>query len=449
MFERMKSIVLVVLVAMSFYLTYQLWWDNPSYETWFPAEYEAPNVLGSTLTWNKLLQPQHVLFHYEQDKHTKATMGTSIYQMLWDSLQKWQFMNAKEISIDLTDGRKLFADHNSLEFVFADDFPIPYYAEVLHLPSNIEHLRTFNRIWVYEAENDTYKALFISDKKRRVIETTLLDFEEGRSFSVRNLTLLGSQLTEVIPASFVSESSALGMHVDFFNVVYVPLERGYMNQWTYPLTFISIEDMANALLLDRTSMKEIPEREHSRIVTDGTKSLRYHTLTSEMRLYLPTYEQGIDKTAEEEMYPILDFMNQHHGWTGDFLLERRLSDPSTHGIVFREYFSGYPIYSEGSAFGEITIKLSYYQVNEYIRSLIRLQSAKSGYQIPIKSGAELLLDLQAQHVYLYNVRAIQLGYQATLRPAAEELDLIPYYIVQFHKDRAPLYIDARAQKLEE
>lgn len=452
MLERIKSITLLLLVATSFYLTYNLWWGKPSFDPLTPTAYETPKVIGEQRSWQELLKAQEMIFHYEGNRHTRATIDMSIYEIVWESMLRWQFNDPREITINLEQGRDILENHNGLEFTFADNIPLAYFAEVLQLPIEmITMMDTFNRIWIYEPEDKSnYISLFISDADRKVVETTLLDVGLNNSFTVRNLILLGAQLHPVQPIQYASALvDTIGVNTNFFQLLYVPIERMYMNQWTYKVTPIELEDVTNALFLDITAMKEIPERGDSRIFTDGTKSLQYRENTNELRFYLPAYAQGVEGAKSDEVYQAVDFINQHHGWTGSYQVDTWYNDRDEHGIVFREYISGFPVYSEGGSYGMISLKLQNNQVNEYARTLLRLDTFTRAYQLQIKSGKELVEELREQKVYVYSIQRIQLGYKAIYDREKQEASLIPHYIIHFHSNRDPLMIDARVHSMGE
>lgn len=452
MVERIKSVILMLLVLLSFYLTYHLWWDQPTFEPLVIAEYTEPNKIGEQKNWNELIRPQEIYFHYEGNKHTKAISEMSLYRMLWDSLQTWQFVQGAEVNINYARGKEILEEHHGLEYVFADELPLQYFANVLQLPDTFPvGISSLNRIWVYEeTDRSEYKVLFISDSRRRAFEATLREPEREHGLSVRNLIILGSQLNEQLPAQYFNvPATASGVHVDFFNLIYLPVERIEMNQWTYQFTAIDIEEMSTALFLDTSALKEIPERGGSRIFTDGTKSLQYKEKANEIRFYLPTYEQGLNAVIDKGYYPVLDFMNHHYGWTGDYRIDRFVRDQAMQGVAFREYINGFPLYSEsGTNFGQIELKYQYNQVNEYARNLLRLESSNTGYQIKIKSGAELIEELRSKGIYLYNINQIELGYKAVFRMDRLETELVPHFIIHFYTDREPLMIDARVQNVE-
>lgn len=450
MLERIKTIVLVLLVLCSFYLTYLLWWGNPSYESLEAQEYQEPTYIGKQKTWKQLLQPSEIYFHYAENRHTKASSETSVYKILWESLQKWQFKQPNFRALTRDEGQKIMEAHNGLEFVFSDNLPISFFEEILQMPIGMTlQMDNIKRIWIYERDAGDYVALFINDEDREIVQTQI---ESNTTLNLRNLILLGSQLPEVQPAQYVSDVRDLvGINIDFFDVTYLPKDRTYMNQWTYAASTIDVQDMIRALFIDVSAVKEIRERTNSTIMTDGTKSLQYKEAEHEIRFYLPAYNQGITSNEQSAYFPILDFLNNHHGWTGEYRVAQWLSDAEPMGIEFREYIHGYPVYGEERypSIGQMIVKYRMNQVNEYSRSLVQLAGAKQGYQVQVISGMELMENLRRERIYMYNIKSIELGYKAIFNSQTKEVDLIPHYIIQFKNGASPLAIDARVQTSEE
>lgn len=448
MIERIKTIVLILLVLNSFYLTYLLWWGNPSFETLEAQEYQEPTYIGKQKTWKQLMQPSVIYFHFEENRHTKATSETSVYKILWESIQKWQFKQPQKVTLTYEEVHKIVEEYNGLEVVFNYNLPISFFNEILQIPIGMTlQMEYIQRIWIYESEAGEYVALFIDDDARIMVQTSI---ESNSTLNLRNLILLGSQLPEVEPIQYASEiQDAIGISLDFFNIIYLPKDRTYMNQWTYEAAKIDMQDMIRALFIDVSAVKEIRERTNSTIITDGTKSMQYKEEENEIRFYLPTYSQGSNERPT--YFPILDFINNHHGWTGEYRVYEWMSDDESQGIQFREYVHGFPVYGESTYpyLGQMVVKYRANQVNEYSRGLIQMITPKRGFQVSVLSGTELMDYLRSQRIYMFNVQSIELGYKVTLHTQTMEVELIPHYIVYLKNDTAPMMVDARVRQSEE
>lgn len=442
MLERAKSLVLVLLVGLSFFLTFQLWGNNPSFDPLTPANYEQPKNIGDAKEWKDLIKPQKILFHDAENHHTMATSKMAPYGFLWDAMQMWQFTNLREAKLETADWEKILAS-NGVEFIFPERLPSILLAKLLQVPDNLtDRISFIDRIWVYrEEDRPDFTALFISGQERKVYASKLIDVSQDHYFDLPNLIALGSQLPEQAPV--------LAMD-NYFQIYYLPLERGSMMQWTYEAEAIDVQEMVDALFLDTSAIKEISERSGTRIFTDGTKSLQYNENTHDMRFYVPFYERSEREDQEEELLQTLDFMNNHRGWTGEYLFDHWQDELDHRQFRFREFMEGYPLYGETASgmIGEIWLRYQSNQVSEYRRSLIRIKGAKRFYQISILSGQEVLDYLKGKGIYLQNIKNIELGYQAIYDESSAVIKLIPAYIVHLHATRDPIIIDARVFTLE-
>jgi regulatory protein YycH of two-component signal transduction system YycFG len=441
MWERIKTLLLVSLVGLSLFLTFSLWQNKPSFEPMNPPDYEKPLQIGKTAEWVELVKPIEVVFHYEGNRHTKATPDMPQFTIMADVLKKWQFYNPQKIRLSAEEVKKILEDYNGLEYIYPDGVPIHVISQVLDLPEELmTELQEINRIWIYEEKEDNpeLNVLFISNIERKVLKGKLLQKDQGGGiFSFSNLIQIGSQLSEQMPVF---------QEGDIFYILYLPNGETYVNQLTYEVSTIDIYEMAKALFLDMSVMREVPERDGSWIFTDGAKSLQSSETNHDMRYYVPTHEGIREREDSLEIQQILEFMNRHYGWTGEYRFDQWEQGGESDIISFREAIRGFSVYGNDQErkLGEITLHYNEVQVNEYSRSLIRFERIKRMIRTRILSGEELLAILNEKEVPLNRIRQIHLGYQSIGPVSQSEMKLIPVYVVYKKWERDPLIINARA-----
>ena len=69
-FERLKSIILIILIATSSYLTWSIWTYEPKYEKIDQSKYI--NIESDEQTVSDVIKPKHILIH-RYNQHFQAS----------------------------------------------------------------------------------------------------------------------------------------------------------------------------------------------------------------------------------------------------------------------------------------------------------------------------------------------------------------------------------------
>lgn len=442
--EGLKSILLVMLIGISLSFSYLLWESEPTPLPLVPAKYELPAKIGEQETWEDLLQPNEVVLHLGDNRHTVIFPTTPEYTLLWRSLKELQFFRLTEVSPTTDDWKALLERRTGIEYNFRNPLPVPLLRKAINIPKEIENdLSTVNKIWITnDPERNT--VYLLSAKEGKVFQGEIGKPSNPSFIDIPQLLSMGTKKEEWIPLLGESPGSW-----DYLSLRYLPKNPLEIMTFHYELTRIGEQEMARSLFLDLSITREITERDGSRIFTDGIKSLQTNPSTGQMRYYVPGYEvQGGATTYEDPAY-LLEFMNQHQGWTGQYVIDQADLIVGNTVLRFRQQVRGLSLYDqdEKEGIGIISIKGTAGHPSEYIRSLFRLGKLLEQKKTTLPSGLDLMHQLEKEQIPLYKIGWIELGYHMLVDKEKKAMRLSPSYVVKvIGEEKLRFYDSASLQK---
>ena len=129
-YEKIKSILLTVLVALSIFLTWNLWTYQPEYDV--IESTEAFDVsIGDERKELELIQPYKVFYH-DEEQITGSPNEKEIDKVL-EQMSSWRLTDAKDISSQYSQSEieNLVHSPGRIELVFPDSLPLSSYNKVI------------------------------------------------------------------------------------------------------------------------------------------------------------------------------------------------------------------------------------------------------------------------------------------------------------------------------
>src|SRR4051812_12102821 len=121
-FERAKSIILIILVGTSIFLTWSIWTYEPEYEKIDQSDYIK--IESDEQIVSDVIKPASIFFH-RNGQHFQTSSPVKIGKMEKEFSQ-WRFTGIKELSLKMV--QREFDDFvhedGSIEIEFTDDVPM-------------------------------------------------------------------------------------------------------------------------------------------------------------------------------------------------------------------------------------------------------------------------------------------------------------------------------------
>jgi len=445
--ERVKTILLHVLVLTSFVLTTMLWNNQPRFEPFEPAKYVKSKPV-EVKQLEELVTPEFVIFHYGDQRHTRAVSTDAHYRLIKEEMSKWIFFDFMRYSLTEDKWEELTSQDLGLEIQFRSTVPMSVLSQIFTFrDETYELLEGVDRLWLYyEEKEDLVYALFLSGEEEKVVRsrTAISPKDLQQSYLPAGKPMPEQILKAVKHRRTLPE---VGQQSPYWHVYYVPKDRLKMQLFLYNYLPITEDELIEAYFLDRTLVRQIKERDNTTIFTDGSRSIQLRPDQQLITYTDPAYHQGTQEiTAEEKLKGAISFINKHLGWTDDYHFETiKTSYNDKDLITFRQYVGAYPLISaDGYQLDKITITSEAGHVVTMTRSLLDLDKFIDHKEWVIMSGPELFETVRdSQLADTKDITYVYLAYQAKVHQGYVEL--MPVWVVEL-ADGTKRYINARAQQ---
>ncbi|WP_027415048.1 YycH family regulatory protein [Aneurinibacillus terranovensis] len=444
MIEQVKTVLLILLIGLSFVLSGLIWNDQPRLDNLGPSRYIAPQPIGHTEQMTDFVQPSALIFHSGDGHHKKALPTTLPYKKFHEEMSKWYFYDVAEVKFSGEEWDHLLTKQKGIEVIYRDSIPMDIFGQLFTIRGRLDsNFHGITRVWLYSSkeENMSY-ALFISDLDRRMLRAriTISPSDMDGMYSKWGGRNLPEQLVYRAPSEAPGEPSTRA----FLHPIYLPKDQANMYRFRYFYQPLTIRQVIETFFVDPNLTREVTERDGTMIYTDGSKvvSIPPH---QKYLLYRDPAQEGSNQNegpSVDSLNAAIMFVNQHGGWTGSYCLESTESRQRKQGAVtyqFRPQIDSYPLY--GDQFGENTVLLqtSGTAVVGFQRPMLQLDTYFERVPVTVMSGSELIHLINKSHVNQQQITGIELGFKMHI--VYDFMEIRPVWVIQRLSD-SPLFINA-------
>ncbi|GGK30201.1 hypothetical protein GCM10010965_23810 [Caldalkalibacillus thermarum] len=434
--ERVKNVVLTLLVLLSLFLSWQLWTYQPRYDYLPPAEFAEPEGLAESKEFHELVKPHLIVHHLGDDQHSVSYPHTFSYNVIQGRLKDCELKPVRLIEQNqYADWQELYKHEQGIELVFFNSLPLDVLGSLFHVQLEewldqveLERLPRINRVWFHydpHWENEV-SALFISE------EDQMLLYSRTSNMSIRDLgNYIALGQTRPVHQAYILSQGEQTVH----KVHYLSTEPVSVAAFDYYYQRIPVFHMVSYLFVDPTLVRRIEEREDSILYIHGARGMQVDKTHTQMTYFHPLLEpeNGEGVTGSVDVMRGIQFVNQHKGWDKPYVLDS-IVDMQHERLIqvnFREYVEHYPVFGTGQQDGLYTLQVDIHmgRVVGYARSLLERGEVanKQFYQLP--AGSELWRELEHQGVNLEEISAIRIGYKSEQETTF--LTYRPYWVIDF------------------
>lgn len=371
--EQVKSVILLLLILLSFTLTFTIWTYSPSYNT-----NDTPIVDISIAEKKKMedvIKPYRLL--YSQEDSLSGSINMLDIEAVLSSMKNWEIQDVELINnqatmLQLNDYIKT---PNRITFFFPEAVPIETYSSILtfaddHLPD-----ASFNRLVIGWNELSGVKLYFISTIKQKVYSASVHKVDTARfSRSMMNQSMNLKMYNEIERPGDLS--------------LYVSSSMEDTVSYKYYIKEITTEKFKNALFNNPSLVKGNPLGGNGQEYTDDNALMNVDFLSMALSYVHPAAESENVGNPATLLQNSLNFINEHNGWTDDYRFSR--INPNTQQITYQLYFSGLPVFSQDTA-TEISLQWGENKVYRYRRPYHTLNVALplNTRDVQLPSGQEM------------------------------------------------------------
>ncbi len=338
MIEKIKSILLMLLVALSLFMTYQLWYGQK------PAQLIAEDVFERVIAeqprpLEEVLTPEKIVVNAEEGYYI-FRQGDPDFIILWEA-----------VSQVLQEGSSSFmVEDNMVEGDFNNLLTL-YFNPVLPVGADLP--------WLSEAPDSTVRAIKINSLEDKI----WFELFERDNVSGLSLLLL-PEITEIIAGLIADRGSenlvnhalltddlilaVMEKNLNLTEPIYVPMETVEMERLVLKPEEIDSDLILKTFFIDYNLARIIEEKDGGLIYTDGDRGLRLSSTGFEYSA--PRLEDGqANASYPDAMFNSSSVIGYHGGWPESLrLVSLYLTGRGRTGYYIAEwqaYHQGYPLFT--------------------------------------------------------------------------------------------------------
>ena len=338
--ENIKTVVLIILVLLSLFMTFQLWYGKKPAELIEEDAYESVEM-ESPRSLEQIVTPETIALRVEGGYYLFQE-GNPQYYILWEALSslllQLEQKDLSEVEVDASTLTKTAF----LACLFDPALPVGDESKLL-TDLNGSQLSTFAVLM----NGETPGIILIESEQQRAYRA---EFSEADSLAlVELLQSIGDTertLYRILSAELLR--SAFSENLEIKKVIYVPSGELAVERLKVRPETLDRDKLLKTFFVDYTLARTIEEKGGAMIYTDGERGLR---ITDQGLEYShPRLEEGqINQTFSEAIYKCGSLLSFHGGWPTGLRLESiRLSAinwTETYDAQWRMYFYGYPVFA--------------------------------------------------------------------------------------------------------
>ncbi|MNO14999.1 Two-component system YycF/YycG regulatory protein YycH [compost metagenome] len=359
--ERLKSLLLALLVVCSLVQSYFLIYRLPGSDTVVKTEndYIRTEDMGEDLEVEKMLYPSQIAVHLGDNRHTVFYPDSTFYNLIYSRLKGRQFDGFQRYPVQNVDWKDI-RSRMGIELDFGRGIPVSLLQKVMQIASDpLFEGESISRLLIYNTENeDQVRVFFFSSQGDVVYEATKADLTIQ---DVRQQVDFGKNWTP-----YTLEDG-----------YYIPEQPIDMIETGLNIGLYTTEQMQRSLFFDASITRYIREKDGSEIYTDSKRSLQVKQDRNWINYTDPAAPAAGENNPGRNALSAVDFVNQHGGWNGQYRLEQTEgADPDRHTVIFKQYYGlgqygAFPIIDLSTFhYGEITLEMRQGTITGYERSLI-------------------------------------------------------------------------------
>ncbi|PEY46744.1 YycH family regulatory protein [Bacillus cereus] len=408
--ENFKTIVLINLVVISLFLTFNLWTYVPDSTSMQNAKFVQGNEGMNQTKISDVVRPTSIIVH--KDKNHYGSRREADIESIYKPLEVGELHDFREISITKGDFLSYVHGEGKVELVFPTDIPFDAVKSMFNMKEkSTDKPKHFNRILLdpSRSKDQEIKINFVSD---------------GDNFKIYEAKLSGLYLKDIVNAQnqfIVSAKPYFDYQLNDMKKLFLPDGTTELSNITYISSNLAVDTFKNALFSDPRYLSPITEMSKETF-TDGIRSMEI-----ENDRHMLKYKNSsvlTEKTIDNLMLlqKSFEFVSGHSGSLDSY----RLDYMNKGETVFRLNEDGYPVFN-ADGLAELRQVWGSEEVMEYERPLLSLNTKGIEQKVTLPSGHVVIASLENNpEIKKQLIKDIGIGYKLSLDGQVVRLQPIWY-----------------------
>ncbi|HDR4912976.1 TPA: hypothetical protein QCR52_003446 [Bacillus cereus] len=408
--ENFKTIVLINLVVISLFLTFNLWTYVPDSTSMQNAKFVQGNEGMNQTKISDVVRPTSIIVH--KDKNHYGSRREADIESIYKPLEVGELHDFREISINKGDFLSYVHGEGKVELVFPTDIPFDAVKSMFNMKEkSTDKPKHFNRILLdpSRSKDQEIKINFVSD---------------GDNFKIYEAKLSGLYLKDIVNAQnqfIVSAKPYFDYQLNDMKKLFLPDGTTELSNITYISSNLAVDTFKNALFSDPRYLSPITEMSKETF-TDGIRSMEI-----ENDRHMLKYKNSsvlTEKTIDNLMLlqKSFEFVSGHSGSLDSY----RLDYMNKGETVFRLNEDGYPVFN-ADGLAELRQVWGSEEVMEYERPLLSLNTKGIEQKVTLPSGHVVIASLENNpEIKKQVIKDIGIGYKLSLDGQVVRLQPIWY-----------------------
>ncbi|PGX52165.1 YycH family regulatory protein [Bacillus cereus] len=408
--ENFKTIVLINLVVISLFLTFNLWTYVPDSTSMQNAKFVQGNEGMNQTKISDVVRPTSIIVH--KDKNHYGSRREADIESIYKPLEVGELHDFREISITKGDFLSYVYGEGKVELVFPTDIPFDAVKSMFNMKEkSTDKPKHFNRILLdpSRSKDQEIKINFVSD---------------GDNFKIYEAKLSGLYLKDIVNAQnqfIVSAKPYFDYQLNDMKKLFLPDGTTELSNITYISSNLAVDTFKNALFSDPRYLSPITEMSKETF-TDGIRSMEI-----ENDRHMLKYKNSsvlTEKTIDNLMLlqKSFEFVSGHSGSLDSY----RLDYMNKGETVFRLNEDGYPVFN-ADGLAELRQVWGSEEVMEYERPLLSLNTKGIEQKVTLPSGHVVIASLENNpEIKKQVIKDIGIGYKLSLDGQVVRLQPIWY-----------------------
>ncbi|WP_439744126.1 YycH family regulatory protein [Bacillus pseudomycoides] len=424
--ENFKTIVLINLVVISLFLTFNLWTYVPDSNSLQSTKFVQGNAAALKQDVSNVIVPSSMIVH-KDNKHFVSEKKNNI-NLLYTFIQKGELHDFKDITNSISKGDFLSYVHGEgkIEIVFPTEVPFDAIRSVLTIKDKKLDMLSFDRIVVdpSKSRDQNIDVNFVSYSTRKVYKMTLT------GVNLRDIINAQNQFLALARPYFAYE-------INDTKNIFLPDGSTEMQNLIYFARVMEVESFKNALFSDPRYVQPF-SNEIEDTYTDGIRLMRINKQNRMLEYTNSSVSGGAPMNGTSLMQRSFEFVNSHSGLTDAYRFDYINSKGTKGTTKFRLYEEDLPVFNrEGMT--ELRQVWGSEELISYRRPLFKWWSIDKDGETTLPTGRTVIQSLEKNSKIAKNlIQNIGIGYK--LVPEVEQngqitnIKLKPIWYVIYGED---------------